>query len=124
VATTTRAHERIRSTNSHVFRPYHRRLQGHRASHGAELAQRGHRVVATARNPQTLDDLDVDRRLSLDVTDPRGMISPERVASTLADLIERTTVSLRVPVGPWAERVIAARNVAPYDRPFSRPTSS
>jgi hypothetical protein len=71
-----------------------------------------------------LDDLDVDRRLSLDVTDPRGMISPERVASTLADLIERTTVSLRVPVGPWAERVIAARNVAPYDRPFSRPTSS
>ena len=36
----------------------------------AEFARRGHRVVATARNPRTLDDLDVDQRLALDVTDP------------------------------------------------------
>ena len=234
----------------------------------AELAQRGHRVIGTARNPRTLDDLDVDQRLSLDVTDqasvqsaieqageidvlisnagaifvaaaeasptaeierllaqntvgairvvqavlpqmrqrkkgrllfvssvagravlpgsgaysatkwaleafaealaleladfgidvslaepgavssgalddvltyslpddpyaaqlarrgaPSGMISPERVAAALADLVERTTVPLRVPIGAWAERVIAARNAAPYDQPFSRPTS-
>jgi NADP-dependent 3-hydroxy acid dehydrogenase YdfG len=34
-----------------------------------ELARRGHRVTATARDPRTLDDLDVDRRLRLDVTD-------------------------------------------------------
>lgn len=52
------------------------------------------------------------------------MISPERVASALADLVERTTVPLRVLVGAWAERVIAARNAAPYDQPFSRPPAS
>jgi NADP-dependent 3-hydroxy acid dehydrogenase YdfG len=35
----------------------------------AELARRSHRVIATARDPRILDDLDVDRRLRLDVTD-------------------------------------------------------
>jgi NAD(P)-dependent dehydrogenase (short-subunit alcohol dehydrogenase family) len=35
----------------------------------AEFARRGHRVVATARDPRTLDDLDVSERLALDVTD-------------------------------------------------------
>ena len=34
-----------------------------------EVARRGHRVVATARDPHSLDDLDVDQRLRLDVTD-------------------------------------------------------
>lgn len=48
------------------------------------------------------------------------MISPEQVAATLADLAERPTVPLRVPIGDVAERVIAARNAAPYDRPFVR----
>ena len=48
------------------------------------------------------------------------MSSPEEVAEALADLVERPTVPLRVPVGPLAERIIAARNVAPYDRPFVR----
>ena len=48
------------------------------------------------------------------------MSSPEEVAVALADLVERPTVPLRVPVGPIAERIIAARNVAPYDRPFVR----
>ncbi|HEY2238595.1 MAG TPA: SDR family NAD(P)-dependent oxidoreductase, partial [Streptosporangiaceae bacterium] len=35
----------------------------------AELARRGYRVIATARDPRTLDGLDVDQRLRLDVTD-------------------------------------------------------
>jgi NAD(P)-dependent dehydrogenase (short-subunit alcohol dehydrogenase family) len=48
------------------------------------------------------------------------MISPEQVAETLADLAERPAVPLRVPVGDVAERVIAARNAAPYDQPFVR----
>lgn len=48
------------------------------------------------------------------------MISPEQVAGTLADLAERPSVPLRVPVGDVAERVIAARNAAPYDKPFVR----
>lgn len=34
-----------------------------------EFARRGHRVVATARDPGTLADLDVSQRLELDVTD-------------------------------------------------------
>ncbi|HWF70498.1 MAG TPA: SDR family NAD(P)-dependent oxidoreductase [Mycobacterium sp.] len=33
-----------------------------------EFARRGHRVVATARDPRTLADLDVSQRLALDVT--------------------------------------------------------
>ena len=49
-----------------------------------------------------------------------AMISPEQVAGTLADLAELPTVPLRVPVGDVAERVIAARNAAPYDKPFTR----
>ncbi|WP_076814181.1 SDR family oxidoreductase [Pseudofrankia asymbiotica] len=35
----------------------------------AEFAARGYRVIATARDPRTLDDLDVAQRLRLDVTD-------------------------------------------------------
>ena len=46
------------------------------------------------------------------------MISPEQVAATLADLVEQPAVPLRVPVGRAAERVLAARNAAPYDQPF------
>src|SRR3984885_6932617 len=34
-----------------------------------EFARRGHRVVATARDPRTLADLDVSQRLALDVPD-------------------------------------------------------
>ena len=34
-----------------------------------EFVRRGHRVVATARDPRTLADLDVSQRLALDVTD-------------------------------------------------------
>ena len=48
------------------------------------------------------------------------MISPEQVAATLADLVEQPAVPLRVPVGRAAERVLAARNAAPYDQPFVR----
>jgi NADP-dependent 3-hydroxy acid dehydrogenase YdfG len=48
------------------------------------------------------------------------MISPEEVATALADLTERPAVPLRVPVGSTAEKVLAARDAAPYDRPFVR----
>lgn len=52
---------------------------------------------------------------------PSGtMITPEEVATAIADLAERPTVPLRVPVGEVAERVLAARDAAPYDRPFVR----
>jgi NADP-dependent 3-hydroxy acid dehydrogenase YdfG len=48
------------------------------------------------------------------------MSSPEEVATGIANLVEQPTVPLRAPVGAIAERVIAARNAAPYDRPFVR----
>ena len=48
------------------------------------------------------------------------MISPEEVATALAGLVEQPTVPLRVPIGPIAERVLAARDAAPYDEPFVR----
>ncbi|GLX97172.1 SDR family oxidoreductase [Herbidospora sp. NBRC 101105] len=46
------------------------------------------------------------------------MISPEQAATSLADLAEQPAIPLRVPLGPVAEHVIAARDSAPYDRPF------
>jgi molybdopterin biosynthesis enzyme len=48
------------------------------------------------------------------------MISPEEVASSLADLAERSSVPLRVPVRKLAGQVLAARDAAPYDVPFVR----
>ncbi|NEB77388.1 SDR family oxidoreductase [Streptomyces sp. SID14478] len=51
---------------------------------------------------------------------PEVMVTPEYVATALADLVELPSVPLRVPVGPLAEEVIAARDRAPYDRPFVR----
>ncbi|ORW26266.1 SDR family NAD(P)-dependent oxidoreductase [Mycobacterium palustre] len=40
-----------------------------------EFARRGHRVVATARDPRTLEGLDVSERLALDVTDDESVTS-------------------------------------------------
>ena len=41
-----------------------------------ELARRGHRVIATARRPETLADIPADQRLRLDVTDQDSVESP------------------------------------------------
>jgi len=41
---------------------------GIRRATAIELKKRGHEVVATARRPETLDGLDADLRLALDVT--------------------------------------------------------
>jgi NADP-dependent 3-hydroxy acid dehydrogenase YdfG len=49
------------------------------------------------------------------------MISSAEVAAALADLAEQPAVPLRVPIGSVAEKVLAARDAAPYDRPFVRP---
>jgi NAD(P)-dependent dehydrogenase (short-subunit alcohol dehydrogenase family) len=48
------------------------------------------------------------------------MITPLLVADALASLVEAPAVPLRVPIGPLAEQTIAARDAAPYDRPFVR----
>jgi NAD(P)-dependent dehydrogenase (short-subunit alcohol dehydrogenase family) len=41
----------------------------------AEFARRGHRVIATARDPRTLAGVPADQRLALDVTDPASITS-------------------------------------------------
>jgi NAD(P)-dependent dehydrogenase (short-subunit alcohol dehydrogenase family) len=58
----------------------------------AELARRGHRVVATARNPRTLDDLDVDQRLALDVTDPDSVAEAVKQAGDIDTLVSNAGV--------------------------------
>lgn len=49
---------------------------------------------------------------------PEMMSSPEQVAEAIADLVEKPEVPLRVPVGGVAQHVLAARDAAPYDKPF------
>jgi NAD(P)-dependent dehydrogenase (short-subunit alcohol dehydrogenase family) len=57
-----------------------------------EFARRGHRVIATARNPQTLADLDVDQRLALDVTDPESITNAVAQAGDIDVLISNAGV--------------------------------
>jgi NAD(P)-dependent dehydrogenase (short-subunit alcohol dehydrogenase family) len=51
-----------------------------------ELTDRGHRVIATARDPRTLDDLPVAARLRLDVTD-RATIDDAVAAAGEVDVL-------------------------------------
>lgn len=48
-----------------------------------EFTRRGHRVIATARDPRTLDDLDVSERLTLDVTDDASVTAAVAAAGEL-----------------------------------------
>ncbi len=57
-----------------------------------EAAKRGHRVVATARDPRTLDDLDVDQRLALDVTDPESIATAVAAAGEVDTLVSNAGV--------------------------------
>ncbi len=45
-------------------------------------------------------------------------VTPEFVAAAPADLVDAPTVPLCVPVGPMAAAILAARDAAPFDRPF------
>jgi len=63
-----------------------------------ELAARGHRVAATARNAQTLDDLPADIRLSLDVTDQASVDRAVAAAGPVDVLISNAGETARGPV--------------------------
>jgi NADP-dependent 3-hydroxy acid dehydrogenase YdfG len=52
-----------------------------------EFARRGHRVVATARDPRTLAALDVSERLALDVTDDASVAAAVAAAGDIDILI-------------------------------------
>lgn len=71
----------------------------------AELARRGHRVVATARDPRTLDGLDADQRLRLDVTDQASIDTAVAQAGEIDTLISNAGVifAAAVEASPAAE---------------------
>lgn len=57
-----------------------------------EFVRRGHRVVATARDPRTLADLDVSQRLALDVTDDASVTEAVAAAGDIDILISNAGV--------------------------------
>lgn len=57
-----------------------------------EFSRRGHRVIATARDPHTLDDLDVSRRLALDVTDDASVAAAVATAGEIDILVSNAGV--------------------------------
>jgi NAD(P)-dependent dehydrogenase (short-subunit alcohol dehydrogenase family) len=57
-----------------------------------EFASRGHRVVATARDPKSLADLDVNQRLALDVTDDDSVTAAVEAAGDIDVLISNAGV--------------------------------
>ena len=86
-----------------------------------ECARRGHEVVATARDPRLLDDLDVSKRLELDVTDPESIARALAGAGELDGVVSNaaltgrgrsktsrssacTRSSIRTPTAPSASR--------------------
>jgi len=48
-----------------------------------EFTRRGHRVIATARDPRTLADVDVSQRLALDVTDDASVTTAVAAAGDI-----------------------------------------
>jgi NADP-dependent 3-hydroxy acid dehydrogenase YdfG len=63
-----------------------------------ELAGRGHRVIATARRPETLADLAVDQRLRLDVTDQDSVDRAIREAGEVDVLVSNAGATVRAPL--------------------------
>jgi NADP-dependent 3-hydroxy acid dehydrogenase YdfG len=63
-----------------------------------ELTTRGHEVVATARRPDTLADLDVELRLALDVNDDASVAAAVAEAGTIDALVNNAGCSVSGPV--------------------------
>nr|WP_062339408.1 SDR family oxidoreductase [Herbidospora sakaeratensis] len=63
-----------------------------------ELAGRGHRVIATARRPETLADLPVDERLRLDVTDQDSVDAAVAAAGEIDVLVSNAGATVRAPL--------------------------
>ena len=63
-----------------------------------ELVRRGHRVIATARDPGQVADLPVDVRLQLDVTDAHSVERAIRAAGPIDVLISNAGAMFMAPV--------------------------
>ena len=63
-----------------------------------ELKKRGYEVVATARRPEVLDDLDVDARLRLDVDDDASAQEAVAAAGQVDVLVNNAGFGIRGPV--------------------------
>jgi NADP-dependent 3-hydroxy acid dehydrogenase YdfG len=69
-----------------------------------ELTKRGHAVVATARRPETLEELDVADRLALDVDDDASVAAAVSAAGPVEILVNNAGFEVngpveRVPIG-------------------------
>ena len=63
-----------------------------------ELTKRGHEVVATARRPETLADLDVADRLRLDVDDDASVTAAVASAGDVDALVNNAGFGIQAPV--------------------------
>ncbi|MEU3983740.1 SDR family oxidoreductase [Streptomyces sp. NPDC026672] len=63
-----------------------------------ELASRGHRVIATARQPELLADLPVDQRLRLDVTDQDSVDQAVQDAGEIDVMVSNAGATVRAPL--------------------------
>ncbi|HEY7946440.1 MAG TPA: SDR family oxidoreductase [Acidimicrobiales bacterium] len=63
-----------------------------------ELKKRGFVVVATARRPETLEGLDVDDRLALDVTDDASVAAAVSAAGSIDVLVNNAGIGVSGPV--------------------------
>jgi NAD(P)-dependent dehydrogenase (short-subunit alcohol dehydrogenase family) len=63
-----------------------------------ELTKRGHEVVATARRPEVLDDLDVAERLALDVTSDDSVAAAIGAAGRVDALVNNAGIGMFGPV--------------------------
>lgn len=63
-----------------------------------ELAARGHRVIATARQAEDLDGLDVDQHLRLDVTDQASIDQALHDAGAVDVLVSNAGTTVRAPL--------------------------
>ena len=63
-----------------------------------ELMKRGHEVVATARRPEVLEDLDVTARLALDVTSDASVAAAAAAAGEIDILVNNAGIGVGGPV--------------------------